>query len=638
MGVCGEDREEKEEKQKTIQMKVITELMKSFCKIIKENNELIGIGFFINAPNKLNYLITNSLKINPETINNYNNITIEIWSKKKMQLNLNNREIKYFEKEKDIILIEIKPSDEIYKEIYILDYDPNYKNIEPIVYKDKEIFTVKNPFEKDSQYIKGRIIKIKGNDFEHNILVNSNSSGYPILLSNNINSLIVIGIQKNINKSNKIKDGVFIGELFKDINKDLNNEIKQEANKGTNIEINKNLKKEINRDLNIKNLNNDSNVNISKDENCITAEILIKDEYVDKEIRIINSYEEFMKKNYPDEKLEDYEKNEEEITKCEIKINEKLIPFKYYHKFNKSGKYIIKYYFKKEITKANFMFSECHFLTKINLSKFSSKKIINMSLMFGKNNSLNNIDLTDFNTENVIYMSGMFYECNSLININLSAFNTQNVTNMDSMFKSCESLKEIVLSNFNTQNVTDMSGMFDGCKSLSSLNLSNFNTQNVTDMSGMFYECKSLQNINLSNFNTQNVTNMSCMFNECESLLNLNLSNFNTQNVKNIYCMFRKCKSLINLNLSYFNTENLSDMVGLFYGCESLTSINISNFNTKNVRDMTEIFYGCKSLSSIDLSKFNTQNVTNMSNIFHGCSKLKKENVKANDKRIFQEL
>jgi len=37
--------------------------------------------------------------------------------------------------------------------------------------------------------------------------------------------------------------------------------------------------------------------------------------------------------------------NEEEIKKCEIRINDELIPFNYFHIFELSGKYRIKYSF-----------------------------------------------------------------------------------------------------------------------------------------------------------------------------------------------------------------------------------------------------------------------------------------------------
>ena len=652
MGICGEDKIKKEDDQKIIPIKKIGNLMKSICKITKENTKLALTGFFINSSNSIKYLITNSSIINPET-NNSNN-EIEIWNKKKMKLNINNRAIKILEKSKDIIAIEIKASDEIYSDIILLDYDTNYQTKGYTVYKGMDIYTIKHPFEKDSSYALGKIININNYEFEHNIPIDSGSSSYPILLSNNINIMLIVGIQKNINNANKLNTGIFIGELFKEANKEITNKNTKETNKEVDNKITKqiqkdltkekeeNINKEITTDLN-KDSNknksiNESNKNCLNKENFILAEIFIKDEDLNNDIRIINSYEEYMRKNCPNEKLEEKEKNEDEITKCEIEINNQSISFNYYHKFDKSGKHLIKYSFKNNLTKTNYMFGECEFLTHINLSNFTCQNVTNMSWMFGKCQSLNSIDLTNINTQNVIDISGMFYKCKSLTSINLTAFNTQNVINMASMFKKCKSLSEINLSNFNTQKVNNMSGMFDGCSSLINLNLSNFNTEKVIDMSGMFDSCISLTNINLSNFNTQNVTNMSCMFCECKSLITVNISNFNTQNVTNIYCMFFNCKSLKSMDLSHFNTKNMTDMSGLFYGCDALINIDLSNFNTKKVTDMSEMFFGCKSLSSVNLSHFNTQNTTNIDRIFTGCVSLKKENVKTSDNKIIEAI
>jgi len=261
----------------------------------------------------------------------------------------------------------------------------------------------------------------------------------------------------------------------------------------------------------------------NEDNNYITAEIIIKDEDVNKDIRILNSYEEFLRK-YPDaeSKYKNYN-NEDEIKKCEIHINDELIPFNYFHKFKTKGKYIIKYIFKNYLKNTTFMLSECTSLTNINLS--------------------------NFNTNNVIKMVGMFGGCSSLTNINFS--------------------------NFNTKNVTDMGSMFGGCSSLNHIDLSNFNTDNVTNMAYMFYGCSSLNNINLSNFNTDNVTNMAYMFNGCSSLKTISLSNFNTNNVTNMKKMFYGCSSLSNIDLSNFNTNNVTEMHDIFYGCSSLKKNNI---------------------------------------------------------------
>ena len=259
-------------------------------------------------------------------------------------------------------------------------------------------------------------------------------------------------------------------------------------------ELNINNKNSIDKIENeINNMNNNNKINIIK------GEIYIDKDNINKNIRIINSFENFKRLLDLEDGDDDWKyENEKEIKEnIEIKINGKIIEFTYYYQFKKEGIYIIKYSFKNNLTKS------CY----------------------------------------------MFYECDKLTNIDLSNFNTQDVTNMRSMLSFCWSLTNINLSNFDTQNVTDMSDMFYECKSLKNINLSYFNTQNVSDMKYMFYDCSSLININLSNFNTQNVTDMSDMFRKCRSLTNLNLSNFNTQNIKYMSYMFLGCKSLKKQNV-----------------------------------------------------------------------------------------
>ena len=479
-----------------ISIEITDKAKKSICKIIIKNNEGNGYatGFFMEINDNQKYLITNYHVISQETLNE--DIEIEIYNHNKMKLNFNNRDIKYFPKPRDITIIEIKNNDSIYNDIEFLDYDYNYKK-GYIKYKNARIITLEHPLGKSAHFAIGRIININNFEFDHSIPTEKGSSGCPIMLyTEDINLIQVIGIHKKANYSNNFNCGTFIGEIF-------------------------------------------NNENIKENNNHIIAEFDIKDDDINKEIGIINSYEENQRLR-KHQKIEFELMNEKEIKDCEIRINDILIPFNYYYKFPNKGKYIIKSTFNNYFIKTNYMFSRCSSFTNINLS--------------------------NFNTQNVINMNNMFSFCSSLTNINLSNFNTQNVNNMESMFYECSSLTNINLSNFNTQNVTDMKGMFSNCSSLIDIDLSNFNTQNVTDMSFMFYECSSLKNINLSSFNTQNVTLMNDMFSFCSSLTNINLSNFNTQNV--------------------------IDMHGLFWGCLSLTHINLSNFNTQNVKDMSFIFPG----------------------------------------------
>ena len=629
MGICeskqGKDSEKIVEKKFSVPLEVINKASKAICKLtIRGNLNTYATGFFMKVSDTEKYLITNYHNISKNNI--YDDTEIEIHNQKTMKLNLNNRKIKYFPQPIDITMIEIKTSDEIYNDILFLDYDLScLKGYEE--YKDSIVFMIEHPNGDNAEYACGKIVNVYDFEFDHDISTEKGQSGSPIILYNkNINRIQVIGIHKEAYETVNLNIGTFIGEIF---NKENNN-------------IPSNI------------YNN----------NYIIAEIDIKDDEINKDVRIINSYEEYIRSPIFDGEIKKELMNEKEIKKCRIRINNQLIPFNYFFKFKNKGKYIIKYSFNNYLSKTNHMFYGCASLTNINLSNFNTQNVTNMSNMFSLCLSLTNINLSNFNTQNVIDMSSMFYnclrltdinlsnfktqnvtnmrcmfsECISLTNINLSNFNTQNVTNMSEMFSRCSSLTKINLSNFNTQNVKDMNGMFWGCSSLTNINLSNFNTKNVKDMSGMFFDCSSLTDINLSNFNTQNVTNMFEMFKECFLLSNINLSNFNTQNVTNMSNMFASCSSLTNINLSNFNTQNVTNMSFMFYRCSSLTNINLSNFNTQNVKDMRCMFASCSSLTNINLSNFNTQNVNNMGSMFDQCLSLTSINIITNDRKIIDQF
>ena len=508
-----------------IPLKFADKVKLSICKISYHynNKTILGTGFFMKYFESLKLLITNYHVIFPALMNI--NIEIEIWNNKKLILNLKGRYIKFLEKPKDITAIEIKTTDDIYKDIQFLNYDLNYIHNGYNIYNNAYIFTIEHPLGEDASAASGKIIEIYKSQFDHNISTDNGSSGSPIIL---LNLMMVIGIHKNTD-SNKVNGGTFIGELINEINYDLKSR-------------------------------NQSNI-IINNENYIIGEIYIKDEDVNEEIRIINSYEE-ARRNNDWIKFEKELKNEEQIKECEIEMNNKLVPFNYLYKFKNKGKCKIKYKFKKNLTNTNFMFYGC--------------------------DSIINLNLSNFNTQNITNMGFMFCGCKSLININLSNFNTQNITNMGFMFYSCKSLINLNLSNFNIQNVTNMERMFSYCKSLTDLNLSNFNTQNVTNINSMFCGCKSLTDVNLSNFNTQNVTNMEWMFFNCESLINLNLSNFNTQNVTNMFGMFCGCKSLTYLDLSNFITQNVTNMKDMFSDCELLKKGKVITIDYKIIEKLKE--------------------------------------------------
>ena len=208
---------------KPIPIKIINKVMKSISKIIiiiNNKKKNYGTGFFFYYTDKIKYLITNYHIINE---NSTNNTEIEIWNHKKMILNLNNRYIKYIQKPKDITIIEIQETDNIYKDIEFLKFDYNGINHGYEIYINADIFTIEHPYGDDSSCASGRIINIDEYEFIHNISTDNGSSGCPIiLLNNNINLIQVIGIHKNSDDKKKLNGGTFIGEIFNEIKNNNN--------------------------------------------------------------------------------------------------------------------------------------------------------------------------------------------------------------------------------------------------------------------------------------------------------------------------------------------------------------------------------------------------------------------------------
>ena len=90
--------------------------------------------------------------------------------------------------------------------------------------------------------------------------------------------------------------------------------------------------------------------------------ICLKEKDINKDIRIINSFEEVKRYRqwWIESQYDNKYENETEIKEnCKIEINNKIIPFSYFYRFKEKGKYIIKYSFKNNIIKTSFMFFEC---------------------------------------------------------------------------------------------------------------------------------------------------------------------------------------------------------------------------------------------------------------------------------------
>jgi len=526
----------------------------------------MATGFFMRI--KLNniekkYLLTCFHVISDQDIQNQKTIDIFFGKKgeeshREIELDKNMRFMKAY-KEEDVTIIEVIDNDKILKGKYLtldLNYEYGYER-----YLNENCYLAGYPENHSERCISsGRIIEIKNYKFYHELDTRPGSSGSPI--TNDKGD--VIGIHTHgLDLLNKNK-GTFIGKILDNLKDEyilinINNYISGQST-SYNLYNHGNNNSNIKSNYDMIDTNNKIKTSFDNYENFIQGEIYIEENQINKEINIINSYENSKRK----QRIYCFfgNKNEKELMEnCVIKINDKEIPFSYHYTFGYSGKYKIEYSFKHYLKNTNYIFYECDSLTNLNLSNFNTTNVTDMSYMFRMCKSLRNLDLSNFNTTYVHNMSYMFGFCKSLTSLDLSNFNTTNVINMSNMFEYCDSLRNLDLSNFNTTNVHNMSGMFEYCESLTNINLSNFNTTNVYNMSSMFKYCKSLRNLDLSNFNTKYVINMNNMFEYCKSLRNLNLLNFNTTNATNTNGMFKYCESLKNINLSKYAKKHCINML-----------------------------------------------------------------------------
>ena len=235
--------------------------------------------------------------------------------------------------------------------------------------------------------------------------------------------------------------------------------------------------------------------------------------------------------------------------------------------------------------------------TTMDLSKANVRSVTSMKEMFSNCRYVTSINLNNWVTGSCKDMSGMFMCCCKLTSLDLHFFNTANVENMCCMFGGCHSLNNLNISSFNTKNCKIMRALFSNCRSLKRIhfNVYSTDTSKVTDMSEMFLECNNLEYVNLSALtSTANVTNMRYMFSGCFKLEDLDLSRFNTAKVTNMYHMFGDCSNLTELDLSSFNTANVTNMSYMFYNCRNLEKIYTSSgFKTDKVKVSNDMFRYC---------------------------------------------
>ena len=415
----------------------------SMCKIISkktENGKLeycIGSGFFLKFDYKgipfekcliTNYHVISGAGAKDDIRINYQN------HGKSIEMTKNRKERKIFtDKYLDYCLIELFDDDD-FQNFFKIDQDLINKGLN--VFKDHDIFILQYPNGNELSFSFGKVLSISDKKLRHNCSTTYGSSGSPVISRSSNESIIGLhyGSDSIYNLSTPMLS--ILNDVFEKIKK---------------------------KEYNIKN-------NIIS---YIIAKIKVRSEHINKDIRIINSFEQIVKEAKCFKYQKDYYlyENLKEIKESiEISINDQVIPFSHFYKFKEVGEYTIQYSFKKLLSKTNHLFNSCNLFTYINLYNFDTSKVTNMESMFWGCESLTDINVSNLNTENVTNFSHMFSGCKSLKILDLSSFKTKNALNMKSMFNHCESLENLNMYDFHIEKA-EVDHMFGYCKKLNSINL-----------------------------------------------------------------------------------------------------------------------------------------------------------------------
>ena len=250
--------------------KILNQMKNCICKIKIKN--IYSTGFFCKTPN-MNFLMTNYHMINEEYINENKKINILLNDDKEVLiLDLEIKREKYFNKEYDIALIEIKEKDKI-KEYLELD-DNLFKNNDKIYYEEKSIYILHYMHGKNVCVSYGILTKISKYDIIHSCSTDNGSSGSPII---NLENNKVIGIHKEGSINFDYNKGTLLNyplidfiPKFKD-NKNIN--IKSEIEKNN-----------INKDIQV--ISSYENNNMKKNTNNISKEEYKQEKKIKKNIEI----------------------------------------------------------------------------------------------------------------------------------------------------------------------------------------------------------------------------------------------------------------------------------------------------------------------------------------------------------------
>lgn len=228
-------------------------------------------------------------------------------------------------------------------------------------------------------------------------------------------------------------------------------------------------------------------------------------------------------------------------------------------------------------------------LKKVNISTWNTSNVKYINHAFSGCELLKEIiGINDIDVSNVIDANYIFTKCSSLIKLNLSSWKTHNLVIASGMFSDCNNLVELRLDNIDFTNTIDAVDFVSGCSLLKKLDLSSVTTNKCSNFLYFCQKCTSLEEIDLSNMqqfvSPINLIEFYGSFTDCYKLKSINLRNY-TFEYSSLTSTFSNCYELREIIMDNgFIVKAMSN--GVFENCYRInTSIIMYDVSFINNRE-----------------------------------------------------
>ncbi|MDT2598697.1 BspA family leucine-rich repeat surface protein [Enterococcus hulanensis] len=330
-----------------------------------------------------------------------------------------------------------------------------------------------------------------------------------------------------------------------------------------------------------------------------------------------------------------------------------------------------------EIEDMSYMFNDCNYLQKLDLSGWNVSRVQNMEGMFGHCRQLQDLNLSGWNTSQVQEMNGIFFNNINLSNLTLSSdFEFKDDTGLRGlpdetsrwvkddfaeMYDSTDAF--IAAHNDLTETATNHTykietfsnpttegwcfedkGTYMKITSYNGdpthitvpakiygkpveINLGTVLKEKMANENGTPTKSFKIESADEGETPVKLVGTFKALFDHTTGAPNYTLTtvdfgNADCSEIDDMSFMFYLCKGLQSLHITAWDTSQVENMESMFWGCTQLQNLDFSDWNTGRVKDMRNMFRECIQLQKLNVTAWDTSQVENMSNMFRESGQL----------------